>query len=280
MLDCGTVKRIGILYHPKVRKSEQFALEIRDFFCGKGIDCWIHSAWDEMGARKQVAGSDLIISMGGDGTILRVARIIFPGEVPIVGVNFGNLGFMTEFEVEGSLDGLSRVIEGEGWMEERAMVQACLQRTGKTYQALNDIVVGRGRNLRLINVEVYIDNQLLTTYRSDAVIVATATGSTGYILAANGPILHPESKEMIIKAVCPHLSLDKALVLSQESEIRLKVFTNHEAIISMDGQIEEQLQDTDEITVTLSEKVTKFARLRPRDKFYCTLVSKLKGKSL
>jgi NAD+ kinase len=274
------MKRIGILYHPKVKKSEEFTLKLKDFFKGKGIECWSLSSWDESAAREQMDGSDLMISVGGDGTILRVARIIFPRQIPIVGINFGNLGFMTEFEAGDSLEGLAKIIVGKGWTEERAMVQARVKRTRKTYYALNDVVVGRGSRLRLINVEVRVNDQLLTTYRADGVIVSTATGSTGYSLAANGPIMHPEAREMILKAVCPHLSLDKALVLTPDTEVKLQVFTNHEAVVSMDGQVEEPLQDADEVTVTLSKNVSKFTRLRSRDMFYGTLVSKLKGKSL
>jgi NAD+ kinase len=222
--------------------------------------------------------SDLMISVGGDGTILRVARIIFPREIPIVGINFGNLGFMTELEAEGAIEGLKKIVAGKGWMEERAMLEARV--AGKKYYALNDVVVGRGQNLRLINTEVHVDDVLLTTYRADAVIISTATGSTSYSLAANGPIMYPESKDIIVKAVCPHLSMDKALVLSPGTAVKMKVFTNNEAIVSMDGQVDKPLKDGDEVTVRLSKNVTKFIRLRPKGTFYTTLVSKLKGKSI
>jgi NAD+ kinase len=274
------VKRIGILYHPKVQKSEQFALELKDFFKSKGIECWFQSSWDEPAARSQVEGSDLMISVGGDGTILRVARIIFPREIPIVGINFGNLGFMTELEAGDAIKGLSDIIAGKGWMEERTMLQAVVPSSGKTYYALNDVAIGRGRCLRLVNIEVHVNGVLFTTYRADAVIISTATGSTGYSLAANGPVIYPESRDMILKAVCPHLSMDKALVLAPDSVVKLKVSTNHEAVISMDGQVEEPLKSGDEIEVALSKNISKFIRLRPRSMFYTTLVSKLKGRSI
>ncbi len=197
------MKRIGILYHPKIGKSEQFAADVEQFLKRKGVPCWVHSSWDEAGAKKHLDNTDLAVSVGGDGTILRVARIIFPLEIPIVGINFGNLGFMTELSAEDALDKLLVIIEGGGWTEERAMLQAALKRTGNKYHALNDVVVGRGKSLRLVNIQVDINGEPFTKYRADAVIVSTATGSTGYSLAANGPILHPESRDIILRPFAP-----------------------------------------------------------------------------
>ncbi|MDD5313195.1 MAG: NAD(+)/NADH kinase [Dehalococcoidia bacterium] len=274
------MKRIGILFHPKVQTSENFACQIEDYFKKKGVQCWLHSSWDESGAQKQLDKTDLMISVGGDGTILRVARIVYPRELPIVGVNFGKLGFMAELEAGDALEKLSVIIDGGGWMDERSMLQAQLDSSKRIYHALNDVVVGRGQRMRLINVDVSIDGEMFTTYRADAVIVATPTGSTGYSLAANGPIIHPESKDIILKAVCPHLNMDKALVLAAGAKIKLKVRAIHDAIISMDGQVEEELKSGDEVNVSISPHVTRFVRLRPRSMFYTTLVEKLKGKSL
>ncbi len=251
-----------------------------DFFTKKGVGCWLHSSWDEADAKSCIEGSDLILSIGGDGTILRVARIVFPCEIPIVGVNFGNLGFMTELEADEALDKSMLILDGQGRVEERAMLQSKIESTGKTYYALNDIVIGRGRFVRLVNVEVSINGDVLATYRADAVIVSTATGSTGYSLAANGPILFPESKEMVLKAVCPHLSLDKAIILKPDTRITMKTMTNHDAVISMDGQVEDQLKNGEVVTITLSPRVTRFIRLKSADNFYKTLTSKLKGKSI
>lgn len=280
MIVCCTVKRIGILYHPKVEKSERFAREIEAFLQGRGIRCWVHSSWDEGEARGSLEGCDLVVSVGGDGTILRAARIIFPLAIPVVGVNFGNLGFMTELEAEDAREKLVEIIGGAGWIEQRAVLQAVVRSSGNTYHALNDVVIGRGRFLRLVNIEVAIDDEVFTTYRADAVIVSTATGSTGYSLAASGPILYPESRDILMKAVCPHLSMDKALVLAPSSTIALKAFTNHEAMLSMDGQVEEKLKSGDVVEVCMAKQTSRFLRLRPKDSFYKTLLSKLKGKSI
>lgn len=273
------MKQIGILYHPKVQKSEQFAHKLKEYLKRKGVDCWLHSSWDEAGARAQLDEAEMVISVGGDGTILRTARIIFPREIPILGINFGRLGFMAELEADDANLGLTSILGGQGWIDDRAMLQAKVKSSGKIYSALNDVVAGRGKNMRLVNIEVEIDGEYFTTYRADAVIVATATGSTGYSLAANGPILYPESRQILLKAVCPHLNMDKALVLKPDTKIKLKIFTNHDAVISMDGQVEDKLVNEDEIEVSLSPNVSKFIRLRPQSNFYTSLVSKLMGKS-
>jgi NAD+ kinase len=278
VIDSWLMKKIGILYHPKIPKSEQFALDMERQFGEQDVKCWLHSSWDESGARLPLRESDLIISIGGDGTVLRTARIVYPLEIPIVGINFGNLGFMTEMGAEDVSEKLAAIMSGKGWLDERVMLEAKVKSAGKSYHALNDVVVGRGRNLRLINVEVYIDGEMFTTYRADAVIIATATGSTAYSLAADGPILYPGSRDIIIKPVCPHLNMDKALVVSGSSKIRLRILTKHEATVSMDGQVEQPLEDGDEVAVSLSKHVSKFIRLREPSAFYTTLVSKLKGK--
>lgn len=268
------------MFHPKVEKSQQFALKIEGFLKEKGIECWLHSSWDESGAQDQLDNTGLMVSVGGDGTILRVSRIVYPRQIPIVGVNFGKLGFMAELEAGDALESLMNIIDGQGWHDDRTMLQVEVKESGNRFHALNDVVLGRGRNLRLVNIEVSIDGWYFTTYRADAVIVSTSTGSTGYLMAANGPIIYPESKDIVLKAVCPHLNMDKALVLSSGSKIKLKVQTVHEAIISMDGQVEEILGDGGEVSVSLSPHVTRFVRLRPRSVFYTSLVTKLKGKPL
>ena len=270
------MKRIGILYHPKIERAIAFSRELEDFLRARRISLWSCSAWEEETAKPQVTGSDLILSIGGDGTILRAARAVVPEQVPIVGINFGNLGFMTELKAEEALEILPKFLEGEGWLEERAMLQAQRNNDGKIFHVLNDAVVGRGSSARLINIETRIDGELLTTYRADGVIVATATGSTSYSLAAGGPILHPQARDIILNPVCSHLTMSEALVLNPETEIRLKVATNHEAMLSLDGQVESKLASGEEVTVQLSPHVTRFLRIQPRNYFYNSLDLRLR----
>lgn len=236
------------------------------------------SAWEEEKAKPQVAGSDLILSIGGDGTILRAARAVVPHAVPIVGINLGNLGFMTELKATEALDKLPRLLGGEGWIEERAMLEAEKVPQGKAFHVLNDVFVGRRSSARLVDIETKIDGEVLTTYRADGVIVATATGSTSYLLAAGGPILYPQAREIVLKPLCSHLTLDKTLVLPPEAVIQLKVTTSHEAMLSLDGQVESPLRSGDEVRVKLSSYVVRFLRVQPRTYFYGSLELRLRGK--
>lgn len=272
------MKRVGILYHPKLEKAKPFSRELEKFLSARDISFWVCSAWEEEKAKPQVAGSDLILSIGGDGTILRAARAVVPHAVPIVGINLGNLGFMTELKATEAFDKLPRLLGGEGWIEERAMLEAEKVPQGKAFHTLNDVFVGRRSSARLVSIEAKIDGEVLTTYRADGVIVATATGSTSYLLAAGGPILYPQAREILLKPLCSHLTLDKALVLPPEAVIQLKVTTSHEAMLSLDGQVESPLRSGDEVRVKLSSYVSRFLRIQPKTYFYGSLVSRLRGK--
>lgn len=271
------MKQIGILYHPRIERAKTFSAELGKFLEAKGFLPWICSAWDEEEARSKASGSKLVISIGGDGTILRVVRAVAPHSVPVVGINFGHLGFMAELTMDTALDKLPVLLDGGGWVEERVMLQAELTSSGTLLHGLNDVFVGRRSLVRLVRVETSINGELLTTYRADGVIVATATGSTGYSLAADGPILHPQAREVVLKPVCPHFCFDRTLVLPPESKVTMKVITTHEAVMSLDGQIELPLQDGDEVKVSISPYVARFLRIQPVQYFYTSLEAKLRS---
>lgn len=271
------MKQVGILYHPRIELAKTVGIELGRFLEARGVPFWICSAWDEEEARAKMPGSNLILSIGGDGTILRAVRAIVPHVVPVVGVNLGHLGFMTELTIDTALAKLPDLLEGKGWIEERAMVQAELLSSGKVLHGLNDVFVGRRSSVRLVRIEANVDGDLLTTYRADGLIVATATGSTGYSLAGGGPILYPEAKEMIAKPVCPHFCFDKTVVLPSWAVVVLRVITTHEAMFSLDGQVEMPLRNDEEVRVRLSPYVARFLRMQPRNYFYASLEAKLKG---
>ena len=158
------------------------------------------------------------------------------------------------------------------------MLEAELLSHDKVFNAMNDVFIGRMSLARLVQIETKVDGEVLATYRADGVIVATATGSTGYSLAAGGPILYPQAKEIIFKPVCPHMALDRAVVLPSEAEIQIKVTTTHEAMLSIDGQVETPLRSGDEVKVKRSHHVARFLRIRHKAYFYSYLESRLKGK--
>jgi len=278
-----TMKVVGVIYHPKIPAARTLAERLAEVLPSMKAGVWLCSSWDEekMGARCQ--GTDLALSVGGDGTILRVARLVAACGIPIVGVNMGHLGFMTEFTADGVLEKLPAVLGGEAWVDQRAMLQADLVRESKgaereesTFHALNDALVGRGSVPRIINVVTTVNGASLSNYRVDGVIVSTATGSTGYSLAAGGPILYPQAEEMLIKPVSAHLSLPYALVLPPSAEVRMVVHTNHEAVLSIDGQVNVPLRDGDTVTAKRSPYSARFLRTSPRDLFYAALEQRLK----
>lgn len=274
------MKRIGIVYHPQRANAVSFAAEFRRALLNHDVEVWESSSWDSSFIAAHVEGTHLIVSIGGDGTILRTARITSLNRVPILGINLGKLGFLTELNAAEALAQVPALIEGQGWLEERAMLEVELPRESSAVHALNDLVVARGSSARLIQVEVAVDGHALSSYRADGVIVATATGSTGYCLAAGGPVLHPESQDMILQPVSPHFSLDQALVLPTGVTITLAVTTTHTAIASVDGQVETPLSSGDVVKVRVSERRTLLRRLRPRSYFYDSLEKVLKGKML
>jgi NAD+ kinase len=272
------VKRVGILYHPKTEKAKAFSQELEKFLKARGISFWTCSAWEEEKAKPQIADSELMLSIGGDGTILRTVRAVIPHAVPVVGINLGNLGFMTELKADEAFEKLPRLLDGDGWIEQRTMLEAELLSQGKVFNAMNDVFVGRRSSARLVQIETKVGGEVLAVYRADGVIIATATGSTGYSLAAGGPILYPQAREIIFKPVCPHLALDRAVILPAEAEIQIMVTTTHEAMLSVDGQVEMPLRSGDEVKVKGSPHVARFLRIRPKAYFYSYLESRLKRK--
>ncbi len=275
------MKRVGILYHPLNEAAHTLAEGLSEFLSSKGVSTWLCSAWEGEQARAQVAGTDLIVSVGGDGTILRAAQVAVPGNVPVTGINLGRLGFMTELSADEAQDKLAALLEGGGWIDERSMLEAELSATGekpRTFCALNDVVVARGGVARMVHIEASIDGELLTTYRADGVILATATGSTGYSLAAGGPILHPQAREFLLLPIVPHLSSTYALVLPATTVVSLHLTIFHEATLSIDGHVNLPLDSSATVTVRRSSNVGRFLRIHPETSFYGSLEQRLKGK--
>jgi NAD+ kinase len=275
------VKKIGILHHPKVPETRTRAREIETFLQQKGLSVWVCSAWDREKAGELIDGTDLLITVGGDGTILRAAQVTIPGKTPILSINLGKLGFLTELSSHEALPKLPDILDSKGWIDERAMLQAevvTAARPPQVFHALNDVVVARGEIARLTCIEASIDGQPLTTYRADGVIVATATGSTGYALAARGPIFYPQSQDFLLAPVAPHLSLAFPLVVPATAVITLRLDTYLMATLSVDGHINLPLANGDTVTIRRSPHVARFLRVRPGGSFYSSLEEKLKGK--
>lgn len=271
------MKRILLLHHPKIPRALDLAREWSKEFDRLGAQATLLDAWNDAAISASIPQNDLTITLGGDGTILRAARLCAPHRVPILGVKMGRVGFLSEITPE-QFDARS-VTDDKFWIEERTMVSATLTRAGKnigTFEALNDVVVGRGKLARVIRLATFIDGDYLTTFVADGAIVSTATGSTAYVSAAGGPILAPEVKSLVLVPIAPYLSQVKSLVLPQGSRVTFKLMTDHRSILTIDGQIDVELENGDEVAIAESAHSARFARLQSRTYFYRTLVDRLR----
>ncbi len=270
--------RVGVLQHPKLPATHVVAQEVADFLLAQDLIPWLASTWDEPTVRDMMPDLDLVIVLGGDGSTLRAARMAAPCGVPIVGLNMGRLGFLAEMSPEDWREKLPRVLAGDYWLEERMMLRAQAWRQDAslgTYDALNDVVVSRGSLARVVRIHTHIDGGHLTTYVADGLIVATPTGSTAYALAVGGPILPPELRNILLVPIAPHLSLDRAIVLSEGVQVEMRVGTDHEAILTVDGQFAFALDDGDRVVVQASPYLARFIRVQERTYFYKTLMERL-----
>lgn len=271
-------RNIGLLYHPKLAESRVMAAEILEFIEGMGASAWVSLSWNEEAIKERMPDLDLLIILGGDGSLLRGARLSARHAVPILGINMGRLGFLVEVQPAEWPERVRQALTGDYWIEERMLVRAEHYRQGKlanVYDALNEIVIGRGRLARVVRLPTYIDGGYLTTYIADGLIIATATGSTAYALAAGGPILPPELENFLLIPLAPHLSLDRAIVLSKGVTIQVQVSTDHTSILTVDGQLEIELSDGDEVVMSAGSSVAHFVRLQEKNYFYRTLMQRL-----
>ncbi len=224
-------------------------------------------------------GLDLIFTFGGDGTMLRAARYAGPLQVPLVGVNLGRVGFLTELNPWQVQERLPLFLSGNYWLEKRAMLRAELWRGGQlvnTFLALNDVVVARAALSRVVNCALSVNGHKVTTYVADGVIVGTPTGSTAYSMAAGGPIMHPELQSIVVTPIAPYLTVIKSLVLPNDNKLDLHIETDDEAFLTVDGQLHVAMRNGDTVSLTTSPNPCLFARVQDRAYFSSTLVNRLR----
>ena len=277
-----TVNVVGIIFNPMAPKAPGLARQIAEVI-GSAGDSWMEPASSIDIADADLAQTDLIITVGGDGTILRAARVAALHDIPLLGVNLGRLGFMTELRARDALERIPKYLEGGARLEERSMLKAQVihqkpdpgSKESPWQNALNDVVLGRGSASRLIRVQAVVDGADLTSYRADAVIVSSATGTTGYNLSAGGPILDPRAQEMVLKPVAPHVGLATAVVLPSTATVELTVDSTDGAILSLDGYLEQHIQSGDGVRIRKSPKTAKFLREKSSKEFYSSLTRRL-----
>ncbi len=232
--------------------------------------------WDQLAAM----GFVCTVVLGGDGTLLRAAKHLAAINVPILGVNLGHLGFLTEVEVPELYASLAAVIRGEFVLDERQLLTARVVRDNQVlaeFEAMNDVVVAKGPFARLINLETFVDAAYVTTYPADGLIIATPTGSTAYSLSAGGPILTPDLDVVVLTPICPHSFFDRSIVLSRRQEVRIRIRTVHrDTLVTIDGQEVHPLEDGDEVVVVASPTTIRLIR-RPGWSFFHVLRGWRKG---
>lgn len=269
------LRRAALVYHQKLDRARQTGEELAALFAQLGTETALCSSesLEEMGRLLQ--GADLVLSLGGDGTILRTSHLAGPLGIPILGVNLGRVGFLSEVEPEEAPAALSRIAAGEGWIEERIMLAVERPATAESFLALNDAVLSRGFKARVIGVGVWIDEEFVTEVLADGMVVSSPTGSTSYNLALGGPVLHPQAEAFVCTAIATYPRPRPTLVVPASHRVGLRLHSDHGAGLTLDGQDAYPLEDGEEIRVARAPQPVRFWRLRPRGYFYRAVMERL-----
>ncbi|MEM1247436.1 MAG: NAD(+)/NADH kinase [Acidobacteriota bacterium] len=279
-----SVRRVGIAVKQKSADAIRLAVEVADWLRRRDVEVFLDEAvvrsqeLDPSTAFDPEGEFDLVVVLGGDGTLLSVARSVRSG-IPILGVNMGTLGFLTEINRGELYPALVEVLSGTFETVERSLFEVELRRSGRspqTYKVLNDVVVNKSALARIIQLRVRVDGRLIAEYRADGLIVSTPTGSTAYNLSAAGPIVHPGLPVAVLTPICPHTLTMRPLVVPDSSDLTVRLETPDEDVyLSIDGQEGTTFGYQDEIVVRRSPSPSQLVKISPRT-FYDALRSKLR----
>lgn len=257
-------------------KDENYELttSVKDYIEGKGKSCILA---DGGAVPEDVEGA---ITIGGDGTLIQAARELLQQEVPVIGVNMGTLGYLTEIEVQNVYTAINSLIEDRYIVEDRMLLRGEMP-NGLSDVALNDIIVTRYGSLHLIELNVYVNGELLNSYQADGMIISTPTGSTAYNLSAGGPIVEPTASLIVLTPICSHALNTSSIILSVEDEICIELGSRREgvyeeAVIAFDGTDISRIHTGERIVIRKAEETTKLMKLN-RISFLETLRRKMKG---
>lgn len=268
-------KHIAVAPHPEIPVAVEETDHIVSFLSEQGLRVTSGLLYDDSLRQQIVDGVfDLLIALGGDGTMLRAGHLCGPYNVPILGINMGRFGFLMEIRQQGWREALDGLLQGNYWLEKRMMLSAIQTRGDQTlgeWDVVNEAVISRGSYVRPVHLETSVDGRFLATYVADGMIASTPTGSTAYALAAGGPILPPELRTILLVPIAPHLSIDRAIVLAEGSSVKIKVHTTHEAVLSLDGQPPIDLVDGDCVNILASSHSLQFVRFQDPGYFYRNL---------
>lgn len=269
--------KIAIMAHPEIPQAKDVAQDVATFLRDAGLEAEPGSLYEEsLRQGIQAHDFDLLIALGGDGTMLRAGHLCAPVDVPLLGINVGHFGFLIEVRREDWRTILPKLLDGNFRYEERMMLFARCLREGKKdvdFDVINDVVVARGQYVRPIEVKATMAGATIASYVADGLIAATATGSTAYALAAGGPILPPELRNILLMPVAPHLSVDRAVVLSEGASVCIRVQTKHEAVVSVDGHEPLPLKSDDCVQIRAHKKSLHMVRFQDPGYFYRNLTA-------
>jgi NAD+ kinase len=268
------IKNVAIVTNLEKPKSKVVTLKLIDWLKKKKIKTMVNDP-----KPASLRASDLVIGVGGDGMMLHVARKAAPLGKPVLGINAGSLGFLAEIDPDHMFKAIEEILANRYKIQNRFLLEAIITRKNKiagTFTALNDVVIKNGATARVIKLALEVNKQYVATYTGDGLILSTPTGSTAYALAASGPIVYPDVPVITIVAICPHTLTLRPLIISSDSEINVKVQSNHhEVILTLDGQHDMPLGMDDTITIKKAKHQLKFITI-PDKSYYQVLRTKLK----
>lgn len=280
-----TMQRIGIICKIGRPEPVEILKEFLPWLRNKGYEVFLDIETAgllnmEGYSRSQIPSlADVIIVLGGDGTMLGIARLVGDRGVPILGVNLGGLGFITEVNRDEIFEAVEKVLAGSCSIEERIMLTAVVHRQGERiadFVVLNDVVINKGALARIIDLETYINNSYVTTFKADGLIISTPTGSTAYSLSAGGPILYPTLNSIVLTPICPHTLTNRPIVLPDDFTVEIILRSESEDVfLTLDGQVGFSLRKNNIIEVKKSEFTTKLLMPCERD-YFQVLRTKLK----
>jgi NAD+ kinase len=273
-----TIRKIGIIANVEKEKARDHVLSLRDWLERRGLEVFLEKEIAEkvgddkgMEGGTLVASVDLLVVFGGDGTILRTARFAVGFSTPIVGINLGGFGYLTEVNLNEMESALEMILKGDYKTEKRMMLDAIIngaEEAGRINTVLNDVVINRGNLSRMVELETYVDDRYLITYKADGLIVSTPTGSTAYSLSAAGPIVFPGQDAIVINPICPHTLTNRPIILPADSCVKVILLTKERgATMTLDGQVSFTLLSGDTLTVKKSQYATTLVSSPHRDYF-------------
>lgn len=283
------MKKIAIFAKVHDPRCLGVAEELTEWLADRGVTAWVEDHLSKRlnrpvralsGESADIAsGADLVVVLGGDGTLIAAARLVGEREIPILGVNLGSLGFLTEITLDELYGCLERCLAGDFEVSRRMMLVASIQRGGEEverHRVLNDVVINKGALARIVDLETLVNGHYLTTFKADGLIVSTPTGSTGYSLSANGPIVHPALECVSITPICPHTLTNRPFVMTADADISITLTTADEAVfLTLDGQVGVKLVCGDVVQIRKAENRTLLIQSRSKD-YFSVLRTKLK----